>query len=60
MTSDELRARVERFLVEECKGRWPAVSLIESLCWEMVAEGLTMAAMKEASCREFGDGDDFV
>ena len=44
MTPDELRARVERFVVEECKGRWPAVSLIESLCREMVAEGLTMAA----------------
>lgn len=43
MTSDELRARVERFVVEECKGRWPAVSLIESLCREMIAEGLERA-----------------
>ena len=40
MNHDELRGRVERFVVEECKGRWPAVSLIESLCREMIAEGL--------------------
>ena len=43
MTDDELRARVERFVVEECKGRWPALSLIESLCREMIGEGLERA-----------------
>ena len=56
MTSDELRARVERFVVEECKGRWPAVSLIESLCREMVAAGIQAVAthLRTQHLQEFG------
>ena len=56
MTDDELRARVERFVVEECKGRWPAVSLIESLCREMVAAGIQAVAthLRTQHLQEFG------
>lgn len=43
MTHEQITARCKQFLFEECHGRFPAASIIESLYREAIAVGIEIA-----------------